>query len=81
MNLLQFSRLALSVLLCGFFTKALSQTEKTNHPFSWKETTDQWYMPQGYAFKFLSDDLTAKGGNAPSSTKPTASVSWARRCV
>ncbi|MBK9014659.1 MAG: energy transducer TonB [Saprospiraceae bacterium] len=60
MNFMQFSRLALPILLCGFFIQASAQTDKTNHPFSWKESTDPWYMSKAYTFKY-ADDLTAKG--------------------
>ncbi|GEM_PF-2896004 len=68
MNLQHFSRLALPILLFCLFNKASAQSDSKNYPFSWKDATEDWYMPSGYTFKFLSDDLTAKGA----STKPTA---------
>ena len=69
MNLKHFSRIALPVLLFGIFTKASAQADRNNHPFSWKETTDKWYMPKAYTYKYLTNDLTEKGGSAISKTK------------
>lgn len=71
MNLLQMSRLALPILFLGFFTSAQAQTGRTNHPFSWKETTDKWYMSNAYAFKYLPTDFTAKGGTGQATSKAT----------
>jgi hypothetical protein len=60
MNLLRFSGLALTIFLCGILSSATAQTSK-NYPFSWKETTDDWYTPKAYVFKY-ADGLTGKGG-------------------
>ncbi len=69
MNLQSFSRLALLFLFLGVFASAQAQTGKTNHPFSWKETTDPWYKSPAYAFKYLPTDFTAKGGTAAPTSK------------
>ncbi len=63
------SRLALPIFFFGFLTLAHAQTGKTNHPFSWKETADQWYKSPAYSFKYLPTDFTAKGGTAAATTK------------
>ncbi|MBK8565870.1 MAG: hypothetical protein IPN76_21635 [Saprospiraceae bacterium] len=60
MNLLRFSRPFLAILLCGFLSTAFAQTGTKNYPFSWKETTDNWYKVKTYTFKY-ADNLTAKG--------------------
>jgi hypothetical protein len=69
MNLLQLSRLALPILFLGLFASAQAQKGRTNHPFSWKETTDPWYKSPAYSFKYLPTDFTAKGGTAAATTK------------
>lgn len=69
MKFKQCSRLALPILLFGFFASAQAQTGKTNHPFSWKETTDAWYKSPAYTFKYLPTDFTAKGGTAAATTE------------
>lgn len=56
MNFKQILRFALSLLLLGIFTLASSQTSKTNHPFSWKQTSDPWYLSKAFAYKYVSDD-------------------------
>lgn len=56
MKIKKIAKLALPMLLSGFITFAQAQTDQTNHPFSWKETTDSWYMPQAYSFKYSADD-------------------------
>jgi hypothetical protein len=62
MNFKQFPWVAVAILCLGFFCDANAQAPTTNYPFSWKETTDTWYKPKAYAFKYASDDLTEKGG-------------------
>lgn len=66
MNLQHFSRPVLAILFCSLFSTAFAQTSK-NHPFTWKETTDGWYKPKSFTFKY-ADGLTAKG---LSKTKPS----------
>ena len=65
---MQSARLALPILLFGgILTTAQAQSDKTNFPFSWKETTDKWYMPKSYTFKYSPVDLsgTTPKGQAP----------------
>lgn len=69
MNLLQFSRLALPILFCGYFITAHAQAPTPNYPFSWKETSDKWYMPTAYTYKLMPDDLAEKSGQAASKSK------------
>ncbi|MCC6727254.1 MAG: hypothetical protein IT258_22305 [Saprospiraceae bacterium] len=66
MNLLRFSGPALTFLFCVFLSVTNAQTSK-NHPFSWKETSDDWYTPKAYVFKY-ADGQTGKGGTK---TKPS----------
>jgi hypothetical protein len=51
-------KLALALVLCGF---TLYLQAQTNQPFSWKVTTDPWYMSQDYSFEYLPNEFTAKG--------------------
>jgi hypothetical protein len=67
MNFMQFSRLSLlATLFFGIFSVTNAQT---NHPFSWKVTTDSWYKPQAYTFKYTTGDLTEKGGQPTIQTR------------
>jgi hypothetical protein len=61
MKFKHFANLALILLLCGFFATVQAQ----NHPFSWKTTSDSWYMPEAYTFKYEGDEFTAKGKSTP----------------
>lgn len=59
----------LLLLCCGFFTTSNAQAPTPNSPFSWKETTDKWYQSKTFAYKFIEDDFTAKGGSSGSKAK------------
>lgn len=62
---MRFSGLAMTIFFCGFLASAQTQTSK-NYPFSWKETTDNWFKPKTYAFKYATTELTAKGSSKTS---------------
>ncbi len=61
MKFKHFANLVLPIFFCGMLATAHTQTVKTNQPFSWMETSDSWYMPQAYVFKYASGELTTKG--------------------
>lgn len=61
MKIRKLAKLTLPLLLSGFFLTAQAQT---NQPFSWKVTTDPWYMPQDYSFECMPNEYTAKGKKA-----------------
>ena len=69
MNFKQFFWIALSILFLSFFNDANAQAPSKNYPFSWKETSDKWYKPKAYTFKYATNDLTEKGGQTVSKTK------------
>ncbi|MFQ5448103.1 MAG: hypothetical protein ACE5FF_14360 [Saprospiraceae bacterium] len=54
----RIAKFALTVILSGSFTFIHAQT---NHPFSWKVTTDPWYLSPEYSFKYLPNEFTANG--------------------
>ena len=72
MKFKQFSRLALPIPLCGFFANAYAQSDKTNYPFSWKETTDPWYRSKAFAFKYPPDAAAATGSKGQAVGKAKA---------
>lgn len=57
MKIGQSAKIALPVLLCVFFATGYAQ----NYPFTWKITSDPWFMPKSYAFKTTSNEFTTKG--------------------
>ncbi len=69
MKFKHFANIVLPIFLFGFFTTTYAQT---NQPFSWKETTDPWYMPKDYTYKLLPDEFLPKGttniGHGPAFT-------------
>ncbi len=64
MKFKHFAKLALALLAFGYFSTAHAQT---NHPFSWKETSDAWFTPTAYAFQYATDEK-AKVGHGPVSS-------------
>ncbi len=59
MKFKHFAGLALVIFICGSFATVQAQS----HPFSWKTTSDPWYMSETYTFKFAGDEFTAKGAS------------------
>ncbi|MEZ4959332.1 MAG: energy transducer TonB [Saprospiraceae bacterium] len=71
MKISKLAKLTLPIFLCSLFSTTQAQKASTNHPFSWKESKDQWYMSKDYTFKYASDDLsgmTSKGQVAEKAT-------------
>ncbi|MEO1262816.1 MAG: energy transducer TonB [Bacteroidota bacterium] len=61
MKFKHFANLAL-LFICINFTSALqAQSQPANQPFGWLKTSDSWYTPSSYTFKYESGDFTAKG--------------------
>ncbi len=86
MKFKQFSRWALPMLFCGFFVNAQAQTDKTNHPFSWKETTDPWFRSKEFTFKFTADNkeqavTKARAGHGPVSGNDCNNTSAPDACT
>jgi hypothetical protein len=61
MNFMSCSRIAVTLLFSGFLASASAQSNTSNQPFSWKETTDAWYKAGKFTFRY-ADNLTPKGG-------------------
>jgi hypothetical protein len=79
MNFKQFAWGILPILLFGCFATAQAQTDNKNYPFTWKETTDDWFKTKTYKYKY-QDDLTAKGSPAVSKTKPSRGPVCTNEC-
>lgn len=65
MKRMKMVKFALFFLLGGCVTLTQAQSSQTNHPFSWKVTTDSRFMPESYSYQFEEDEFAAKGKTIP----------------
>ncbi len=65
MNFTNFLKLAMLIVFCGCFATANAQVDKNkpvqdktsisqqdNSAYTWRETTDTWYSPKAYSYKY-----------------------------
>ena len=80
MNFSPFARILLPLLLTGCLATAKAQTEPRNYPFSWKETTDNWYNATSYKYKYLTEDVIDESASA-SQSKPNRGPVCTNECL
>ncbi|MEZ4931558.1 MAG: energy transducer TonB [Saprospiraceae bacterium] len=61
MKFKHLANIALPVLCSISFFTSQAQTDQTNHPFSWMQTSDSWFKPTTYTYKYETDEFTPKG--------------------
>lgn len=54
-----------NLTLLFLFVISLPTIQAQQQPFSWKKTTDPWYMPTEFTFKLANGELTIKGKTTP----------------